>query len=120
MAKILIHVTCGPENPTRAALGFLIGKAALGEGHGVTMVLAGDAVALLRDAVLDSLVGLGTGKLRDHYDALVAGGAKFYMSGPSSSARGVTEADLAGKPAQFGTPQLLVQLALDHDRMFVY
>lgn len=120
MAKILIHVTCGPENPTRAALGFLIGKAALEESHTVTMVLAGDAVALLRDAVLDSLAGLGTGKLRDHYDALVKGGAQFYMSGPSSAARGVTEADLAGKPAKFGTPHLLVQLALDHDRMFVY
>ncbi len=53
MAKILIHVTCGPENPTKAALAFLVAKAAVDEGHEVSMFLAGDGVQLLRDAVLD-------------------------------------------------------------------
>jgi hypothetical protein len=24
MSKLLVHVTCGPEAPTRAALGFLV------------------------------------------------------------------------------------------------
>ncbi|MBM2822981.1 MAG: hypothetical protein HW413_1727, partial [Thermoleophilia bacterium] len=24
MAKILVHITCGPESPTKAALGFLV------------------------------------------------------------------------------------------------
>ena len=28
MAKILVHVTHGPEHPTRAALGFLVAKPA--------------------------------------------------------------------------------------------
>lgn len=27
MAKILLNVTCGPNDPTRAALAFLVGKA---------------------------------------------------------------------------------------------
>ena len=53
MAKILIHVTCGPENPTKGALAFLVAKAAVDEGHEVSMFLAGDGVQLLRDAVLD-------------------------------------------------------------------
>ena len=48
------------------------------------------AVQLIRDAVLDSLVGLGTGKLRELYDAIVAGGGRFYLSGMSSKGRGVT------------------------------
>ena len=72
MARILVHVTHGPEDPTRAALGFLVAKAATEEGHEVTMFLAGDAVQLLRDSVLDSLNGLGTGSLRESYDAVVA------------------------------------------------
>src|SRR4051812_11385166 len=79
-AKILIHVTQGPENPTRAALAFLVAKTALAEGHSVTLFLAGDAVQLLRDSVLDNLAGLGTGKLREHFDAIVKGGAKIYVS----------------------------------------
>ncbi len=120
MAKILVHITCGPNDPTRAALGFLVAKAALDEGHGVSLFLAGDAVQLLRDAVLDSLVGLGTGKLREHCDALVAGGARFHVSGMSAKSRGVTEQDIAGKSAEFAMPNVLIRLSLEHDRVLCY
>jgi predicted peroxiredoxin len=120
MAKILVHVTIGPEQPTRAALGFLVAKAALDEGHEVSLFLAGDAVQLIRDAVLDNLVGLGTGKLRESYDGIVSAGGRFYLSGMSSKARGVTEADIAGKPAEFAMPAVLVRLSLEADRMFTY
>ncbi len=120
MARILVHITHGPEHPTRAALGFLVAKAAADEGHDVSLFLAGDAVQLLRDAVLDSLTGLGTGSLREHYDAIVAAGGRFYVSGMSSKARGVAEPDLEGKPAEMAMPNVLVRLALEHDRVFTY
>jgi predicted peroxiredoxin len=120
MAKILVHVTCGPEQPTRAALAFFVARAVVEEGHAVTVFLAGDAVQLLRDPVLDALNGLGTGSLREHYEKVVAGGGRFIVSGASSKARGVLESDLAGKPFEFGTPHLLVRLALEHDRMINY
>jgi predicted peroxiredoxin len=120
MAKILVHLTSGPENPTQAALAFLVGKSAIEEGHTVSMFLAGDAVQLLRDPVLNSLVGVGTGNLREHYDAICRGGGKFYLSGLSSKARGLSEGDVSGKPVEFSKPNMLVQLALAHDRMFSY
>jgi uncharacterized protein len=120
MAKILVHITHGPEHPTRAALGFLVARSAIDGGHSVSLFLAGDAVQLLRDAVLDNLVGLGTGKLRELYDAIIAGGGKFYLSGMSSKGRGVTDADLNGKPAEFALPTVLIKLSLEHDRMFTY
>jgi len=118
--KLLIHITQGPENPTRAALAFLVARTAIEEGHTVSLFLAGDAVQLLRDGVLDNLSGLGTGKLREHYDIIVKGGGKFYLSGMSSKARAVTDADLKGKPAAFATPSVLLQLSFDCDRMFTY
>ncbi|MDQ3620328.1 MAG: multidrug transporter, partial [Actinomycetota bacterium] len=37
MARIFVNVTHGPEHPTRAALGFLIAKIALDEGHEVSL-----------------------------------------------------------------------------------
>jgi uncharacterized protein len=120
MAKILVHITHGPEHPTRASLGFLVAKTAVDEGHEVSLFLAGDAVQLLRDSVLDTLVGLGTGSLREHFDAVVAGGGRFYLSGLSSKARGVAEGDLEGKPAEMAMPNVLVRLALEHDRLFTY
>jgi uncharacterized protein len=120
MANILVHVTSGPENPTRAALGFLVAKSAVEAGHDVTLFLAGDGVQLLRDSVLDSLTGLGTGSLRESYEALVAGGGRLYASGMSSNARGVTEQDLAGKPAEMAPPAKLVELIVGCDRVVTY
>lgn len=120
MGMLLVHITSGPEAPTRAALGLLVARAGLEEGHDVTVFLAGDAVQLIRDPVLDSLIGLGTGSLRESFDAIAGGGGRFYVSGMSSKARGVAVDDLAGKPAEFATPQRLVQLAFEADRTFTY
>jgi predicted peroxiredoxin len=120
VAKILVHVTSGPEHPTRAALAFLVAKAAVDEGHEVSMFLAGDATQLLRDAVLDSLAGLGTGSLRESYDAVVAAGTALYASGMSSKARGLAEADFEGKPVELAMPTKLVQLALEADRVLTH
>jgi predicted peroxiredoxin len=116
VAKLLINITHGPEHPTRAALGFLVGKAAVDEGHEVTVFLAGDAVQLLREPVLDSLVGLGTGSLRESYDALRAAGARFYVSGMSSKARGFEP----GENAEPAMPGKLVELTFEADRVLTY
>ncbi|HUE86780.1 MAG TPA: DsrE family protein [Vicinamibacterales bacterium] len=103
--RILVHVTVGPENATRAALAFLVARTALEEGHSVSLFLAGDAVQLVRDETLDTVVGAGTGALREHFAAIVKGGGRFYLSGMSSKARGVTDEHLNGKPMEFAAPQ---------------
>jgi predicted peroxiredoxin len=120
MASILVHLTHGPEHPTRAALAFLVAKTAIDEGHSVTMFLAGDAVQLMRDGVLDNLVGLGTGNLREHFNAVTAAGTKIYLSGMSSKARGLEAQAVQGKPVEMVMPNLLVKLALEAERMFTY
>jgi predicted peroxiredoxin len=116
MAKILVHITRGPEDPTRAALGFLVARAATDAGHDVSLFLAADGVQLLREQVLDSLVGLGTGSLRESYDALMQAGAKFYVSGMSSKARGFEPNGVA----EAAMPDRLVQLTVEHDRVLTY
>lgn len=118
--KILVHITHGPEAPTRAALGFHVARAAVEEGHTVTLFLAGDAVQLMREGTLDQLTGLGTGKLRELHDALAAAGVPIYLSAGSSKARGLTDAELSGKKVQWGSPRDLVRLATEHDRLFTY
>ncbi|MFZ4649846.1 MAG: DsrE family protein [Rubrivivax sp.] len=120
MLKFLIHITCGPADPTRAALAFLVAKTAAEEGHAVSLFLAGDAVTLLKDEHLKSVVGLGTGKLEDHFNALLQRGVRFHLSGMSSKARGVSEQDLQGKAAEFAMPAVLVRLAAEADRVLTY
>ena len=118
MAKLLITVTHGPEHPTRAALGFLVGRAAVEAGHEVSLFLAGDAVQLLREPVLDNLVGLGTGSLRESYDALARAGARFYVSGMSSKARGIDASVREG--VELAMPAKLVELTLEADRVLTF
>jgi predicted peroxiredoxin len=120
VASILIHLTFGPEAPTRAALAFLVAKSAVADGHRVTLFLAGDAVQVLRAPTADAIHGIGTGSLREHLDALVEAGTPIYASGMSSTARGLSPQDTGGVPIEMATPNQLVQLALDHDRVLTY
>jgi uncharacterized protein len=120
MASLLVNITSGPEHPFKAALGLLVAKTAATEGHDVSIFLAGDGVQLIRDGVLDSLVGLGSGPARGHFDTLVDKGAKIYLSGMSSKARGVGEDDLSGKHAEMVMPDVLVRLIMECDKTVVY
>ena len=120
MAKILIHVTSAPEDQTKAALSFLVAKTALAEGHEVNLFLAGESVRLLDTDTLESVQGVGTGNLQEHYDAIVAAGGKFYLSGMSAKARGFDDALIEGKPAEFAMPDVLVKLLVESDKSLTY
>src|SRR3712207_6330867 len=120
MPSLLVHVTCGPESPTKATLAFFVAAAAAEAGHQVHVFLAADAVQLIREPVLDGLAGLGTGKLREHYDKIIAGGGRLYLSGGACAARGMSDADLAGVAHEKGGPPLLVKLVMECDQTIVY
>ncbi len=120
MGSLLVHITHGPEAPTRAALGCLVAKTAKDAGHEVKVFFAGDAAYLIKDAVIDSLKGIGTGALDESLPALVEAGVPIFVSGMSSKGRGVTEADLDGKGASFAMPPELVELVFEADRVLVY
>jgi uncharacterized protein len=119
LASLLVNITTGPENPTKAALGLLVSKIAVAEGHDVTIFLAGDGVQLLRDAVLDSVHGIGTGPAREHFDALREKNVKIFASGMSSKARGLSEDEIGGK-AELVMPDVLVRLITESDQAVVY
>ena len=120
MAKFLIHIHTGPESPTRAALGLLVAATALKEGHSVDVFLAGDAVGLFRQESMESLEGLGTGRVKDHVAAIAGGGGRFYLSGMSAKARGLGPEILENKPAEFAMPDVLVRLAAAADVTLTY
>jgi uncharacterized protein len=120
MAKFLVHIHTGPENPTKAALGFLVAATACKEGHEVALFLAGDGVLLLGEEARSQVEGKGTGKLQAHYDAICAAGGRFFLSGMSAKSRGMDEALLTDKPAEFAMPDVLVRLAAEADVVLTY
>jgi predicted peroxiredoxin len=118
--SFLVHIHTGPNDPTEAALGFLVAMTAQKAGHTVNVFLAGDGAELITDAALSSVEGKGTGKLRDSFDALIKGGAHIYISGNSAKARNITDADLKDKSAEFAMPTKLVELAAAADVVLSY
>jgi predicted peroxiredoxin len=120
MSSLLVHLASGPEHPTRAALAFLVARTAAEGGHDVSMFLAGDAVALLRQATMDAAHGIGTGSVSEHHAAFVAAGGRTYASGMSSKARGVDSAAAGDKQIEFAPPDRLVELILAADRVVTY
>ena len=120
MGRLLVHIATGPENATRSALGMLVARSALTAGHDVDVFLAGDGVSLLREERLDALTGIGTGSLREHFDALVAGGARLFASGMSAKARGIAPDSLAARGIAPSPPEVLVELTFEADHVLTY
>lgn len=118
MGKLLVHLATGPENPTRASLALLVAKAAVEEGHEVSVFIAGDGVQLLRPETAEAANGIGTGNFGEHLSALREAGVEIHASGMSSKARAVDLGAIEGvEPAQ---PQKLVELAFAADRALTY
>ena len=65
MAKLLYFSTNGSENPTKAVLPFLGSNGAVEAGHEAQIVLFGDAVVVMKDAVANSIVPVGWPSLKD-------------------------------------------------------
>ena len=118
--RLLVHLTCGVENPTRAALALLVAATAAKEGHQVDVFIAGDGVSLLRASTIAAVVGVGTGAVADHLDALQAAGAGLWASGQSNAARGISPEDLSAVGFTASPPSKLVDLVMTVDRVLTY
>ncbi len=65
MARILIILSHGSEDPTRAGMAFLFAKGAVEAGHKPEVLLAGDAAVLARKVVADNVMPVGLPPLRE-------------------------------------------------------
>lgn len=70
MARLLFHSLTGSENPTRACFPFLQALANHKRGDEVEIALGGDAVVLIKTAVIDSVVPVGWPPLKETFEQL--------------------------------------------------
>jgi uncharacterized protein len=120
MTHILVHISTGIENPSKAALGLFVARAVVEEGHRLTLFVAADGVNLLRREVVDGLVGLGTGAVAEHLGVIGKSEAAVFYSGLSAKSRGLKPDDLVLPTAQPGSPAKLVQLTVEAERVLCY
>ena len=120
MNKLLVHIITGVENPSRSVLGFLVAKSAIEDGNDVTIFCAGDGVTSLHEITTSEMQGVGLGTLADHLVVLKEKGAKLYASGKSAQARGITKEQLEFLGFTPATPNKLVELTFEADRVLIY
>jgi uncharacterized protein involved in oxidation of intracellular sulfur len=97
----------GPEDPTRASLLFAWANALAEAGHTVRLELAGEATLLLRLPATDTLTAPGLPALRTIMAKTQDLGIPISLCRPCALARGVTDADLEGRNAQFTNAQAM-------------
>lgn len=121
MAKILVHVTVGPGDPTKAALAFFVARAVIEESQHLVLFVAGDGVQLLTAKSAASVEGLGSGRLSDHFEAInAASTTEIYYSGMSAKVRNIAPDDIVLRGATPGNPNKLVQLIAECDKVISY
>ncbi len=79
MAKLLITGTHGPDDPTRASFPFHIAKGAREGGHDVAVILGADAPLILKDALRDSIFGVGMPPLKDLFQFALQNHVRIYV-----------------------------------------
>ena len=108
--KIVMKSAWGSDDPTKAAFPFLHGLALAEAGHQVQIFLLGEAVALMRKTLANSVTPVGWPPVGETLDKLAAKRIQIYACGACSRARGVTEADLNNYGAKYGNPTIFVSL----------
>jgi predicted peroxiredoxin len=118
MMQTLVHLTHGPDQPDRVARAFQVAMAASRQGHAVTLFLTGGALRFLRGRAPDWTGASGPDHLHAAFEAVVASGAKVYLSGASAQTQGLAPVEVAGSGAMVAQPRKLAELAAGHDQVF--
>jgi predicted peroxiredoxin len=121
MAKTLIHLTHGPEQPSQAAWAFQVARAASQQGHAVTLFLAGDAAYFAANAQQPvSLDGPVMRALCRSYEAVLSAGARVYICDPAGASLAEAPAVALARGADLAKPHTFAKLAAEHDQVFSY
>lgn len=79
MARMLFHGFHGSENPTLACFPFLQALANKERGDDVEIALAGDAVVLMKDALINSVVPVGWPPLKETFAKVREAGIPIHV-----------------------------------------
>jgi len=79
MASELFIGLHGSDDPTKATFPFLMANGALDAGHQTAIVLLGEAVVLMNNAVANSVQGVGFPPIKDLIGKVVAAKVPIYI-----------------------------------------
>jgi uncharacterized protein len=94
MAKIMVNVTHGKDDPERATLGLIVGNVAATADQEVVVLLTIEGVWLATKGYADGIHKEGFQPLPDVMKAFIANGGQVWVCGACAKPRGIGEASL--------------------------
>lgn len=91
--KLVIMVTCGPEDAERATIPFVMATAAQASDVDVLMGFQGNGAWLTMKGIAERIHANGFPPLQDLVDAYVEEGGKMYVCGPCVKTRSIEQDD---------------------------
>ncbi len=79
MAKILVIATHATDDPTKSTLAFVTVEIALEAGKEVSIALVGEAVYLAKEAVANSIHGIGFPPIAEFIEKAIKGNVPVYV-----------------------------------------
>ena len=79
MAKLMFMGSNGSENPTKSVFPFILANGAVEAGHEAEISLFGDAVVLMKDTVMNSVVPVGWPPLKELMATAIQNNVPIYV-----------------------------------------
>ncbi len=79
MAMLLFMGSSGSENPTKSVFPFILANGAVEAGHEAEVTLFGDAVVLMKDSIMNSVVPVGWPPLKELMATVIRNGVPIYV-----------------------------------------
>ena len=92
--KVTVFVTHGTEDPERATLPFLMGNAALVEGHESVVILQGPGVFLAKKGIAEHVFGATLPALSEQIASFIGGGGRLLVCTPCLKERKIEPDEL--------------------------
>ena len=113
--KILVAVSAGTDDPTRATLGMMAAKVALDKGNEVVVWLQGEAAVIANKNVYANIQGLNMPAMKGVVEALVAAKVPLWVCEACGKGRNVTPENWL-ETASYKTMGDYVSAALSFDK----
>lgn len=94
MAKLMVNLTHGKDDPERATLAFITGNVAASADQEVVLLLTIDGVWNATKGYVDDIHKEGFPALREVVLSFVNNGGQIWACGTCTKPRGITEADM--------------------------
>ncbi|MBA2547770.1 MAG: DsrE family protein [Burkholderiaceae bacterium] len=88
--KVIVCVSSGTDDPTRATLGMLAAKTAVGQGHEVVVWVQGEGVNIANKNVYDKIQGINMPPMKAIVESLLADKIPLWVCEACAKGRHVT------------------------------